>query len=170
MKQLLIFLLVAVTITISGQATAQTSGGATDWIGGEFGSLLQKGEKPQLGYAITKTFTLEKVPLVNSLLGTLAQGWEGSVLYSDRQTDLTQELYAVRVFNYRVFAYKGWFVGMGVGMWTFANTDGSDPTKTAAKGGFGFAKGPLIIRAAGDAVSFEGNDLYFVHLGIVFNL
>ena len=156
-------------VLLCGAVTAQTPE-AQDWIGGEFGMLLQKTQQPVFAYSLTKTFTLDKIPVLSNLLGTFAQGWEGSVLYADRAVGEPDEIYAGRIFNFKVFAYKGFFTGLGVGAWTFANTDGADVVKAATKGGIGYAKGGFIFRAAGDIVSLEGDDLYFVHLGIVFNL
>jgi hypothetical protein len=173
-KKVLIALFVCLTC-LSVQAQAQTS--SENWFGGEFGCLVQRGERPVMAYAITKDFSLKKVPLIGDILSkfSFAEGWEGSVLYSDRNTVFTRETYAARFFNYKVFAisqgtFKGFFTGMGFGSWTMTNTDGDDVTYVAGKGGIGWAVGPFVARIAGDVVGTPGDNLYFVHGGLLFNL
>ena len=142
----------------------------TSFIGGEVGFYVQDGFRPTIAIAVTKNFSLNKVPIVGSILGPMCYGWEGSVLYTDRESPITMESDVVRLFYYRVATYKGFFAGFGVGGWQFVNTSGGDASYGAYKAGFGYATGPLIIRIAGDVVKFEKDDGYFLHLGALLDL
>lgn len=170
MKKLYMILAVMAILCVSGQAQ-------TNWVGGDFGVLIQKHAAPQVAYSVTKDFSLKKIPLIGAALSkfALAEGWEGSVLYSSRNTTLTQETYAAKLINYKVFAvaqgpFKGFFAGCGFGTWTMTNTDGADVTYAAGKAGFGWALGPFIARITGDVVGVNGTNLHMISAGALFNL
>jgi len=164
MKRLLLIVTTVCALTSIGHADI-----GSGFIGGEFGVLLQNGTRPSIAYAGTQDFSLTKVPIVGSILGKFgcAEGWEASVLYGRRTTTLTTETYAARLFNYKVFSYGGFFAGVGFGSWTMVNSDGQDVTYTAGKTGFGYAKGPVVFRIAADVVGVRGDNLHFIHFGIM---
>jgi hypothetical protein len=166
MKSILTILAVlTLCVTVQAQAPLDTS-----FLGGEFGMIVQKGSAPAFAYSLTKNFTLEKAPILGSVLGPLCSGWEGSILYSDKMTSVTTESFVGRLFYYKVICYRGFFVGGGAGGWHFVNTSGSDMSYGAYKAGFGYANGPLICRIAGEIVKQEKNDFYWLHVGAILNL
>lgn len=168
MKRWIVTFVFGILVLTSLPVVAQTID--TSFLGGEVGFYVQDGYKPTVAIAVTKNFSLNKVPIVGSFLGPMCYGWEGSVLYTDRESPITSESYVGRIFYYRVATYKGFFAGLGVGGWQFVNTDGADVSYGAYKAGFGYATGPLIIRVAGDIVKFEKADGYFLHLGALLDL
>jgi hypothetical protein len=159
-------ILAALTLCVTVQAQTQD----TSFLGGEFGMLVQKGREPAFAYSITKNFSLEKAPILNSALGPFCSGWEGSILYSDQSTPQTAETYVARLFYYKAVSFHGFFVGGGAGGWKFIDTDGADISYGAWKAGFGYANGPFICRIAGEVVKQEAEDFYWIHVGAIVNL
>jgi hypothetical protein len=126
----------------------------------DFGVLLSKDAAPEFGYAVHSDFSIE------SLLGPVIDKMEVSALYADRDWgDEATEVYAMRAFALKDYAFGKFFAAIGAGTWAFANTSGADFAHSAVTAEGGYRLGSFQFHVGGDIVSRDGPDMYYPHIG-----
>jgi hypothetical protein len=129
----------------------------------DLGMLAQNGTNPIFAYAIGA-----KVPTVNKDTYTLST--IVTYFYTDRvySAENVEEIEVIRVLAlYERNVYKDVYIGLGSGLWTFINSDGSNSDYISFCGKTGITAFGLDIAIGCDIVhANKAPDLYFPHVSI----
>jgi hypothetical protein len=166
MKKLLLVIAILILVPIQFSIAQD----ANNVVGVQVGAFVQKGHSPAVAYALGTDISVEEVPLLNKLFSKA----ETSMLYSDRPQpdDATTEIYGIRVFSVKQYAfYKDvLYGGIGGGAYYLTNTDGGDKTYVAGRIEIGAKiKDMVEVYVGGDIIDVRGgNDLFFPHFSVSF--